>query len=101
MVKYIYCSYCSAKNDSFNEYCTECGQKIDSTTVATHTVVQDPSNRVAVSGSYDAMYGTRQEKKSNSTKSIIFSLLALVIVGIMVFVFYYLWSTNVPDTILP
>ena len=49
MVKYIYCNQCGAKNDSFNDFCTECGQKIGTTTAASHTIVQDNSSRVAVS----------------------------------------------------
>ncbi len=102
MVKYIYCNHCSAKNDSFNEFCTECGQKMDTTTAASHTIVQDNSTRVAISGSYDAMYGTKQEKSGNNqVKNIIISIMALIVFGIVTFVFWYLYNSNTPDSIFP
>ncbi len=101
MVKYIYCNQCGAKNDSFNDFCTECGQKIDTTTTASHTIVQDNSSRVAISGSFDAMYGTKQKKESFSTKNIILSIITVVFFGIMAYVFYYLWTSNAPDSIFP
>ena len=101
MVRYIYCNHCNAKNDSFNEFCTNCGQKIDDSTAASHTIVENNNSRVAVSGSFDAMYATKRKKENSSTGKIIFTLVAVVIFGIMIGVFFYIWNTKIPDTILP
>jgi hypothetical protein len=103
MVKYVYCNHCNAKNDSFNEFCTECGKEVNPSTAASHTIVQDNSSRVAVSGSFDAMYGNGRKKTDDnkSLKTVLSIVFALIFAGVMVFVIYYLWSTNVPDTILP
>ena len=99
MVKYNYCSHCSAKNDSFNDFCTECGQKIDTASAASHITVQDNSSRVVVSGSYDAMYGTKEKKQRKTKTSAIFGLIAFAVFCGAVYLFWYLYNSNVADSV--
>jgi uncharacterized membrane protein YvbJ len=99
MVKYIYCSHCNAKNDSFNEFCTECGAAVDGTTAATHTVYNHDNQRTVMFGSFDAMPGAPQYgKKKLTTKDYIQYAIIIIVIIAAAITFWQIYVHFFTDT---
>ncbi len=95
MEKYIYCNQCNAKNDSFNEFCTECGKRIDDSTAGSHTVYTNNTRERVMSGSFDALPGApKYGKERNKTKNIL-SILAVLIFGAVAAIVFWQVYENV------